>query len=111
MNNKQTVPTDQRNKWGDDNTNKIIDDAAIDYLKKVKSPALYTSWQQFDMDIFKAGVEWQKEQSEKQWTDKDMESAWKQAEGKLWDEEHGYYSPDFEEWLAELKQEKLKENE
>ena len=65
MNNKQTVPTDQRNKWGDDNINNII------------------------MDIFKAGVEWQKEQSEKQWTDKDMESAWKSAyetlkkEGKI----------------------------
>ena len=88
-----------------------LQNAAIDYLKKVKSPALNTSWQQFDIDIFKAGVEWQKKYSDKRWTDEDMKSAWKQAEGKTWDEEHGYYSPDFEEWLTELKQEKFKENE
>ena len=39
-----------------------VEQAALEYLEKIKSPALNTSWQQFDIDIFKAGAEWQKEQ-------------------------------------------------
>jgi hypothetical protein len=39
-----------------------VEQAALEYLEKVKSPALNTSWQQFDIDIFKAGADWQKEQ-------------------------------------------------
>lgn len=53
----------------ENNIDQELEDAAIEYLRNVKSPALDTSWQQFDIDIFKAGANWQKE---RMFTEDDM---------------------------------------
>lgn len=37
----------------------------------------------------------------------DMKEVWIQAVGINWDNENGYYSPDFQEWLTEYKTSKL----